>query len=381
MCKGGKLGAAVSLCVLVCCAALLEGCSSGGSASTPIPVGPTPAPEFLFADSAEGVQAFSIDSASGNLTALASFSDTDLSRFITGNMLTAASGKFLLVTDSGASNVKVFSINLTTGALTPVAGSPFAIGGRGGGSLSLDPSGQYLYAPYLNGVAAFRFNSSTGALSPLAGSPFSDGSSPLAGAVDPSGKFYYTTGSTAQTGLSVYSLNAGTGALAAIAGSPFATPLGNPPYNLVVSPAGGSIYATVPSNNALLGISINLSSGAPSPIPGSPFSAGITDLFLGLNPAGTFLYACNEGNGSMSAYTITSGSGKLTPIAGTPSDFASCDTTVAVDSSGKFLYTAYPEGNLITGFSIDGTTGSLTMLAGSPFTSIDATLLTIATVQ
>jgi 6-phosphogluconolactonase (cycloisomerase 2 family) len=334
----------------------------------------------LFADSANGIQAFSIDS-SGVLTALATTPDSDLSRFITGNMLTAASGRFLLVTDSAGSQIKVFSINQSTGALTPVAGSPFAIGGAGAGSLAIDASGKYIYAPFQTGVVAFSFNSSTGALSPVAGSPFSDGSSPFAAAADPTRKFLYTTGSTAQTGLSVYALNSATGALAPVAGSPFATPLSNGPYNLVVSPAGGIIYATVPSNNAVLGMSISSASGVPSSVTGSPFSAVNQDMFLALDPAGKFLYTCNQGDGTISAFAVNSATGTLTPIAGAPFGFSNCDTTVAVNPSGKYLYAANPGGNSITGFSIDATTGSLTMLNGSPFPATDATLITIAALQ
>jgi 6-phosphogluconolactonase (cycloisomerase 2 family) len=356
----------------------VEGCG-GGSAGTNPPPPPT-AHEVLFADSAAGIQALSIDS-SGMLTALASTPDSDLARFITGSMLNAASGKFLLVSDSTGTHIKVFSINQNTGGLTPVTGSPFAIGGAGGGSLAMDSSGKYLYSPYQAGVAAFSFNSSTGALSPLASSPFSDGSSPFAGAVDPSGKFFYTTGSTVQTGLSVYALNSATGALTPVAGSPFATPLSTGPYNLVVAPAGGTVYATVPSNNAVLGMSINPVSGTPSPVAGSPFSAVDTDMFLGLAPTGKFLYTCNEGNGTISGFTVNSASGTLTPIAGTPFGFSNCSTTVAVAPSGKYLYAANPGGNSITGFSIDATTGVLTMLNGSPFPAADATLITIATLQ
>src|SRR5690348_633536 len=157
----------------------VAGCGGGSTTTNPPP--PT-AHEVLFADGSAGIQAFSIDN--GLLTPLASTSDADLSRSITGNMLVAASGKFLLVTDSTGSHIKLFSINQKTGSLTPVSGSPFAIGGQGSGSLAMDPSGKYLYAPYLNGVAAFTFDISTGALTVLSNSPFSDGSSPFAGAVD-----------------------------------------------------------------------------------------------------------------------------------------------------------------------------------------------------
>jgi 6-phosphogluconolactonase len=355
----------------------VAGCG-GGSAGTNPPPPPT-AHEVLFVDSATGIQAFSIDS--GMLTALASTPDSDLSRFITGNMLISGSGKFLLVTDSAGTHIKVFSINQSTGSLTPVTGSPFAIGGAGGGSLAMDSSGKYLYAAYLAGVAAFSFNSSTGTLSPVANSPFSDGSSPFAGAADPSGKFFYTTGSTVQTGLSVYALNSATGALTPVAGSPFATPLSTGPYNLAVVPTGGTVYATVPSNNAVLGMSINPMSGVPSPVAGSSFSAVDTDMFLGLSPAGNFLYTCNEGNGTISAFTVNSAGGALVPIAGTPFGFTNCSTTVAVDPSGKYLYAANPGGDSITIFSIDATTGVLTLLNGSPFPAADATLIAIATLQ
>lgn len=356
----------------------VAGCGGGSAGTNPPP--PPPAHEVLFANSAAGIQAFSIDS-SGMLTALASTADSDLGRFITGNMLTAASGKFLLVTDSAATHIKVFSIDQKTGGLTSVTGSPFAIGGAGGGSLALDSSGKYLYSPYQDGVAAFSFNSSTGALSPLANSPFTDGSSPFAGAVDPSGKFFYTTGSTVQTGFSVYALNSGTGALTPVAGSPFVTPLSTGPYNLVVVPAGGTVYATVPSNNAVLGMSIDPVSGTPSSVAGSPFSAVDTDMFLGLSPTGKFLYTCNEGNGTISAFAVDSASGSLTPIAGTPFGFSNCGATVTVDPSGKYLYAANPGGDSITAFSIDATTGVLTMLNGSPFPAADATLMTIATLH
>ncbi len=170
-------------------------------------------------------------------------------------------------------------------------------------------------------------------------------------------------------------------ALTAVAGSPFATPLSTGPYNLVVAPAGGTVYATVPSNNAVLGMSINPMSGTPSPVVGSPFPAVDIDMFLGMDPAGKFLYTCNEGNGTISAFTVNSASGTLTPVAGTPFGFSNCSTTVAVDPSGKYLYAANPGGNSITGFSIDATTGVLTMLTGSPFPATDATLITIATLH
>jgi 6-phosphogluconolactonase (cycloisomerase 2 family) len=364
----------IALCLPLCCTLITLGCGGGSSIAPGPPISP-PAQEILFANSATGIQAFSIKN--GGLTALATTQDSDLARFITGNMLTAAAGKFLLVTDSSGSQIKVFSINQTTGSLTPVAGSPFPIGGSGGGSLAIDPSGKYLYAPYASGVAGFSINSSTGSLSALPGSPFTDGSSPFAGVVDPSGKFFYSTGSSALMGLSVYTLDSTTGALTPVAGSPFQTPLGNPPYNLVASPAAETIYATLPSNNDVLGFNITLPSGVPASVTGSPFSADNSDTFLAMDTAGKFLYTCNEGDGTISGFTANSTTGVLSSIAGSPFGFSNCSTTVAVDPAGSYLFAANPGGNSITGFSIDPGTGALTMLPGSPFATTDATLIVI----
>lgn len=39
------------------------------------------------------------------------------------------SGAFVFVTNAGSADMSVFSINTSTGALTEITGSPFAIGG------------------------------------------------------------------------------------------------------------------------------------------------------------------------------------------------------------------------------------------------------------
>src|SRR5262249_5371958 len=58
-------------------------------------------------------------------------------------------GNRLYVANQGSNNVSGFDINPTTGALTPILGSPFAtFGSAGGFGISLDcvPNGQFLIA-------------------------------------------------------------------------------------------------------------------------------------------------------------------------------------------------------------------------------------------
>jgi 6-phosphogluconolactonase (cycloisomerase 2 family) len=89
------------------------------------------------------------------------------------------SGQFAYVPNAGSNNVSAYAINGTTGALTAMAGSPFATG-TGPDSLSFDSSGDFAYlANHGSGsVSAFSINATTGALTAVAGSPFATGANP-----------------------------------------------------------------------------------------------------------------------------------------------------------------------------------------------------------
>jgi Lactonase, 7-bladed beta-propeller len=100
--------------------------------------------------------------------------------------------------------------------------------------MAIDPSGKFAYVAnqVSNNVSAYMIDASSGALTPIAGSPFAAGQSPISIAVDLSGKFAYVTNHGANN-LSAYSINPVTGALTPIAGSPFATGLGPTQWQLI----------------------------------------------------------------------------------------------------------------------------------------------------
>jgi len=110
------------------------------------------------------VAAFSIGS-TGALTALAG------SPFAAGSAPTAMAiaDNFLYTINSGDGTISGYSVNSSTGVLTPLAGSPFAIAGT---ALTADFSNQYLYVTGANGIAAFSIGSMTGNLTAVSGSPF-----------------------------------------------------------------------------------------------------------------------------------------------------------------------------------------------------------------
>jgi 6-phosphogluconolactonase (cycloisomerase 2 family) len=125
----------------------------------------------------------------------------------------------LYVANNGGSNdISAFAIAAGTGALTPVAGSPFAAGGNPH-SLAVQPFGpfdygsDFLYTANFNGtsstVSGFRVDVDTGALTALSGSPFAVPVSNYIG-MDGNGSYLYVT-----TGASVvgYSIDPNTGLL------------------------------------------------------------------------------------------------------------------------------------------------------------------------
>ena len=134
--------------------------------------------------------------------------------------------------NSGDNNVSAYSINAASGALTPVAGSPFAAG-SGPAAVALDPSGQNAYVPNFgdNTVSFYTVDFISGALTPFVlSASFAAGSHPTAVTVAPSGQFGYVVNQGDNT-VSAYTLG---GLPSPIAGPSYAT--GNGPFSVVVSP-------------------------------------------------------------------------------------------------------------------------------------------------
>ena len=107
----------------------------------------------------------------------------------------------------GFGSVSAYTIDATSGALTPVTGSPFKAG-SGTTGVAVDPRGKFAYVSnYTSGnVSAYTINASTGALTQLAGSPFAAGRGSDGIAVDAKGKFVYL-GNENSNNISAYTIN------------------------------------------------------------------------------------------------------------------------------------------------------------------------------
>jgi 6-phosphogluconolactonase len=192
---------------------------------------------------------------------------------------------------------------------------------------------------------------------------------PLQVAIVPSGAFLYTSNLGDST-ISGFSVDGSTGALTPIAGSPFPYPYGEPD-GLVVHPSGKFLYAVAPFPSGIgpRGVgefNIDQTSGALSPMQSSPAAfagASVTPgpYSIAQTPNGKYLYVLGSSAGKIYEFSIDTNTGFLTPLAGSPYDqelilYAS---DLTVDPSGKFLY--YSSENLadLDILQIDGTTGAL----------------------
>jgi 6-phosphogluconolactonase len=145
-----------------------------------------------------------------------------------GSVLYTANDGAPTATDPTPGSISAFTIDSSTGALTPVPGNPQPIAVQA--EVSIDPMGKFLFAPEANGVSVYAINTATGELSAVAGSPFSAGTRPGPASVDPAGKVVYVVNG-GSANVSEFTLES-TGALKPLAGSP--QPVGSNPTSITV---------------------------------------------------------------------------------------------------------------------------------------------------
>jgi hypothetical protein len=225
---------------------------------------------------------------------------------------------------------------------------------------------KYLYLPAGNSILGFSINHSTGGLTPLSGSPFPAPSTITTLSVDPDSngaRFLFAADFTSGNFMA-FTIDPTTGALTLVPGSPFS----NPSFqatSLNVDGTGNYLYATEGSTTgAVFGYTIDQNTGALSPIPGSPFALAAAQIQV--DPAGTFLLSVSGGT-SIQVVPIEAGTGVL--LLGSSTSFPTADvvSTVVMHPSGNFVYTCGKSGPM-EGFQFSS--GVLTQLTGSPFTSL-----------
>jgi 6-phosphogluconolactonase (cycloisomerase 2 family) len=292
------------------------------------------------------------------------------------------SRSFLYVANSTSNTVSGFTVNHTTGVLTPVGTAVLptpvcpntATCNFNPSGVAVDSSGQFLLV--LNqgsatpavapSISVFSIDPNRGLLTEVAGSPFAAPANAQFVAASPAAELIYVSTSTGTiTGFSVNS----SGALSTVAGSPFTA--GANIRGMVVDPKGQFLYAADNGNSQLASFSIQ-SGGALAAVAGSPFAAGTQPVMAAIDATGTFLYVANFGSNNVSAYKVSSG--VPTQVSGSP--FATAGSGVItptqpsfllIDPTNSFLLVADQGSRDVAVFSIKSTDGTLTAVTNSPF--------------
>ena len=191
-----------------------------------------------------------------------------------------AGNLFAAVPNFGDATVSVYEVDKTSGVFTQVANSPFATGNAPAWAafsplVSVSPSVTNLFAAIVNQndntVSVYTVDQTSGAFSPVTGSPFATGSSPFTVAFSPldlaTDNLFAAVPNSDGGNVSVYQVNKATGLFTEVTGSPFASGSGplSGPYTVAFSPhVSGNLFAAVTNfvDNTVSVFSVNQASGA-----------------------------------------------------------------------------------------------------------------------
>ncbi len=316
------------------------------------------------------IYAYAVDGTTGALTPVQG------SPFETGKLpwgITAADGKFVYVAngvgtnqyDHSPSHVSGYAIDTTDGVLTPLKGSPFKEPGHGAADMAVVGIAARKYAYVVNiysdDISAYQINTVSGALTPVAGTPFGTGGEPESLTIDPKGKFAFVP-NTLTDDVSAFKITRATGALVSVAGSPFSA--GITPAGAAVDSTGSFLYVTNANSNNISAYIIHESTGVLTRVKGSPYKSD-TPSRAAADPGAGFIYVSNNGSDTVSAYAVNPVTGALTTVNGSPFATAHGPSAVTVDPTGTFVYVGTTNG--ISAYKITTANGALTPVPGSPF--------------
>ncbi len=370
---------------LAYCSCLLLACVGCGSSDGNSTLPPTSTPHFAYVSNSDSstITAYKMDSTSGALSAITG-SPAGTVDIPLGLALNTA-GDLLAADNLNRGEISVFHVNQTSGAITAVSGSPFP---TSGGGFPMDskfhPTGKFLYAGMqvstTSNICAFSVDASTGVLTPVPGSPFA-GQTSLGGggvnaiALHPNGNFLYVSG--AFLGITGYAVDNATGVLTQLPGSPFIPAGAFLNSRIVVHPSGNLLYMADFDADGVRVFPIAADGSVGAEIAGSPFASGTGPRGITLDPTGKFAYVIHDGDSNVAAFKVDTVSGALT-LAGT-SNTGVGPFSLTVEPSGKFLYVTNQSDGNVSAYSIDGNTGNLTVLAASPFAAANSPISIVTT--
>jgi len=341
-----------------------SGSGLGGGSTTG-----SPAAFVYFADDNNGdINAALLDTAA-NFNEITGFTEPTFPAAIDGGMVVVQ--KQWLYMPLTSDEILGYSINTTTGALTALPLSPYPTSVSF--SISSDPLGHFLFvAAEGGGVSVYQISQTDGSLTLVPGSPFATPGFAWSTTTDGLGKFLYVSQGPLADEVAAFSINSSTGALTPVPGSPFAGVGFN--MSSVKGEASGKFLLGTTGlvgvngeaiDNHIYVFNINQSTGAISPVSGSPFTTLYSPINIAVHPSGTFVYSFSENssgeNGPMEGFQISS-TGTLTELSTSPFTSLSFEVGIGTfDQSGAYLFT-HPVGS-VGALAVDASTGALSSVS------------------
>jgi 6-phosphogluconolactonase len=335
--------------------------------------------------------------------------------------------------------VSGYAVDYQSGALTQLAGSPFAgTTGRNPVYLVASPNGQYIYTVnhddssitvFAVGTDGKLYPQQNQSLSPTVGAAiFAGGSFPTSATIDSTGAFLYVT-FTLQNQYSTTSYGKGGVEIFPIQsngqlGNPSITNVGFNPMSVAVSqpfcyttkPATGVtlnaacnsgagnyvVYVYVadqegsvqyPTNvPSLLGYSQNMTTGALTPLastsctttlatPCTGTPAGVKPSSVVIDPTTRYVYAADQTSNQIYGYQISNNTtGALVGLTSSPSIAGLYPNNLVIDPRGKYLLGTNYDSNTVSSYTINSSNGSLGGVAGIGAAAV-ATAPTCVTIE
>jgi 6-phosphogluconolactonase (cycloisomerase 2 family) len=242
-------------------------------------------------------------------------------------------GNWLIALNGTTTQLNIYQINKTTGALALTTSVPYSITNTSipPKMVRVSPDGNYIFAALgSNGDAVFSFNTSSGAATLEQTLSVSSQTSDNALVADSSSKYLYIARSGTDGGLAVYSIGS-LGALTAISGSPFLAGAQPLDVRLYTTTTAQFVYVANGSDGNISGYSVN--NGVPSVLSGSPYTSGATVRSLVLDSTNKYLLAgAFAGSPDLTMYSFdTTVAGKLVQAT---------STATGTDPAGVLVVTA-----------------------------------------
>jgi 6-phosphogluconolactonase len=270
---------------------------------------------------------------------------------------------YLYAAIPAASQIAVFREDPNSGILTELATGPVSAG-AGVHALAVAPSGKYLYAANSGEGDVSTFSVNTGYITEIGSrTPLAQNAEPVLLAIDPSGNYLYV-GDAVSNAIYSFSIDASSGALTPVVGSPF--PMGVSPLAMQVSTSGSALYVTGQSGTFGYVQAFSASQGVLAPLPNSPYLTGANPEAILIN--GSYLYTANSAPANTIAQFTIQSDGSLNT---TPNYIGSGTLTspaaLLISKKGNYLFAANDatSGSLVE-FTV-GSDGGLTLVSAGQF--------------